>query len=117
MHVPVQFRHQIINAYESNSIPYSKVIDKANEEEVEPYRASLKLTESERGEQEPWTNRFLIVGFVPRQFNKQVHGKATPGKQGSPVGTVASAGIMREDLPLLAVVKIVEEQTTSLKYW
>jgi len=59
-------------------------------------------------------NRFLIVGFVPRQFDQQVHGKALPRKQGPPVGTKPPQEIMREDLPLLAVVKIAEEETTGL---
>lgn len=117
MYVPVQFHHQVINAYEPNSTPYSKAIDKAKTEDAEPYRASLELTERERGEQELGMDRFLIVGFVPSLFNKQVHGKALPGKQGPPVGTQAPVNIMTEDLPLLAVVKIAEEETTSLKYW
>lgn len=117
MHVPVQFCRQVINAYEPSSTPYNKAIDKAKTEDAEPYRANLDLTERERGEQELGMDRFLIVGFVPRQFNKQVHSKALPGKQGPPVGTQPPANIMKEDLPLLAVVKIAEEVTTSLKYW
>jgi len=117
MHVPVQFHHQVINAYKPNSTPYNKAIEKAKTEDTEPYRESLEFTEKERGEQELGMDRFLVVGFVPRQFNKQVHGKALPGKQGPPVGTQPPVNIMREDLPLLAVVKIAEKETTSLKYW
>lgn len=115
MHLPLQFHHQVINAYEPNSTPYNKAVDKAKAKNAEPYKASLELTERERGEQELGMDRFLVVGFVPRQFNKQVHGKALPGKQGPPVGTQPPVNIMREDLPLLTMVKIAEEETTSLR--
>lgn len=116
---PIQFSNQIILAYDVNSTHMTNAIGQMTTQGVEePYRESLLLTPRELGEQEPGLFKYIIVGFIPKEFDKKIHGKAASSKQGPPAGTVVPPEPVKvTKIPMMAVVKVTENLQQPLKYW
>lgn len=108
------FNNQVIMANESNSTSYTKAAEKAVKDVVEPYRESLNFITNKPEELESGLERYPIVGFVPRMFDKIRSPKLQEDKV---VDTEAPADVIKaRKVPLLVIVTFSVEEFSNFKY-
>jgi hypothetical protein len=97
----------ILNAYQPSATKWEKAVATAQENDEEPWRASLLLTQREVNEQSDGdVRRYLLVGLTLPNLNKEVLSRHPSQKKQRPVGTKLekSALISTADSPEFVMV-------------
>lgn len=111
-----------INAYEPSTTQYKAAIVKSERDDVTIWRPSNLLTEREmQFVEEPGVQKYMVVGFVPRNLEESHKKAASEGRKKVVVGTDRPRDILTHyetELPLIAVAQVVQlHPDEGVKLW